>query len=79
MTDRELLELLVGFIKRGDFIAGDEAGVLDMVKRYQHPPLTMHYRVAMRMTVNEYNELARTMKQIEVHLKETEHADPQPV
>jgi len=79
MTDREHLEVLFKFLTGRQFILGDEQGIKDMVKRYQQPPMTMLHRVSMRMTVNDYNELAAIMKTIEAHLKPVEETADDPV
>jgi len=67
MTDRELLEKLYHFICARNFVFGDEHGVKDMVFRYKQPPLTMHHRIAMQMTVQDYNDLSEMLKQILEH------------
>lgn len=81
MTDHELLLALYTFMKNRTFIGGDEASVKDMVQRYKQPPLTMLNRVAMQMTVNDYNLLVAIMQRIQGHLEpveETTDADIQP-
>jgi hypothetical protein len=72
MSDREHLEALYTFMTDREFILGTEPGVRDMVKRYQHPPMTLLYRVSMRMTVNDYDALSAIMKAIETHLNPVE-------
>lgn len=73
MSDRELLIQLAYFLTKRTFITMDDANLTDLVQRYQHPPLTAHNRVAMQMTVNEYNALAALLTTIESHLKQVEH------
>jgi hypothetical protein len=70
MSDHELLVQLAGFLAQRNFITMDDASLSDMVKRYQNPPLTGHNRVAMQMTVNEYNNLAALLTKIENYLKD---------
>jgi len=72
MTDRELLTQLAQFIVTRDFIEADEKTIRDMVTRYTAPPLTLHRRVAMRMTVNDYNILNTLLLKINEHLKPIE-------
>lgn len=52
--ERLLLEKLYPFLIGRNFVQGMPDMLRDMVVRYKQPPLTMHYRVAMQMTVNEY-------------------------
>lgn len=81
MTDRELLVAIFEFMKNRTFIGGDEASVKDMVKRYQQPPLTMLNRVAMQLTVNDYNLLVAILQRIQAHLEpieESTNADIRP-
>lgn len=52
--ERLLLEKLYPFLIGRNFVQGMPDMLRDMTKRYQQPPLTMHYRVGMQMTVNEY-------------------------
>ena len=73
-TDRELLTKLAIFIASRVVIDGDEASIRDMVSRYSNPPLTLHYRRAMRLTVNEHKNMQLLLAQINEHLKETEPA-----
>ena len=68
MTDRELLERLFRLLVNRDYVAGDPDSIMDMVNRYQRPPLTMHYRIAMQMTVNDYKRLADVLETISKHL-----------
>lgn len=70
MSDHELLVQLAGFLAKRNFITMDDESLADMVKRYQNPPLTGHNRVAMQMTVNEYNALAALLTRIDEHLKQ---------
>lgn len=67
-TDRELLVELFDFLKNRSFIMGDKEGVRDMALRYKQPPLTMYYRIAMKMTIDDYNQLAALMNRIDEHL-----------
>lgn len=76
MTDRELLEQLFNLLVRRNFIVGDETSVRDMVKRYQQPPLTMHHRVAMQMTIAEYKVLGDLLEEIVEHFKPTDQVEP---
>lgn len=69
MTDRELLEQLFKFFQNREFILGDEKSVRDMVTRYQRPPLTLAYRVAMKMKVHEFSELSTLLEKIAIHLQ----------
>lgn len=68
-TDRELLEALYSFLKERTFVAGDEASVRDMVQRYARPPLTMHYRTVMQMSVSEYRRLGNLLEKVKAHLE----------
>lgn len=72
MTDRELLEKLFNLLVRRNFIVGNEESTRDMVKRYQQPPLTMHHRVAMQMTIAEYKVLGNLLEEIVEHFKPAE-------
>lgn len=76
MTDRELLQQLFNFLKARRFVAGDEASVRDMVRRYKQPPLTIHYRAAMQLTVADYQQLGSLLEAVKIHLEE---ASPEPV
>lgn len=67
MTDSELLEKLFHFMAARNYVLGDEQGVRDMVLRYKQPPLTMHHRVAMQMTVQDYKDLTELLEQIVEH------------
>lgn len=69
MTDHDLLVKLFTFLKARDFVLGNEGSVKDMVKRYQRPPLTMHYRACMQLTVQDYKDLAVLLTEIDTHLK----------
>lgn len=70
MSDRELLEALFDFMVKRNFVIGDEVSVKDMVLRYKQPPLTMHQRVCMQMTVRDYANLEKLLERI------VEHFDP---
>ena len=70
MTDHELLVSLFEFLKARDFVLGNEGSVRDMVMRYARPPLTMHYRCAMQLTMQDYKDLALLLSQIDTHLKQ---------
>jgi hypothetical protein len=72
MTDRALLEQLFAFLKERDFVLGNETSVKDMVLRYARPPLTMHYRAAMQLTIQDYKTLGKLLKTLDDHLKEVE-------
>lgn len=72
MSDRALLEQLFGFLSGRTFITMDMESLSDMVKRYQNPPLTRLNRIAMQMTVSEYEALGGLMRTISDHLKEGE-------
>lgn len=73
-TDRELLTKLARFIASRPVIEGDEDSIRDMVSRYSNPPLTLHYRRALRLTVNEHKNLQVLLTQINEHLKVVEPA-----
>ena len=75
-TDRELLIQLAGLLAKRNFITMDDDSLTDMVQRYKNPPLTAYNRVAMQLTVNEYNALATLLNKIEEHLKATERRQP---
>lgn len=75
MTDRELLVQLFAALRARNFITMDDADLSDLVKRYKYPPLTAHNRVAMQMTVNEYNALAGLLTKIDEYLKEFVNAE----
>ena len=70
MTDHELLVSLFEFLKARDFVLGNEGSVRDMVTRYARPPLTMHYRCAMQLTMQDYKDLALLLSKIDAHLKQ---------
>lgn len=72
MTDRELLIKLFAMIAGKHCITMEDDSLADMVMRYQNPPLTALNRVAMQMTMQEYNALGELMKEIDKHLKATE-------
>jgi hypothetical protein len=72
MTDREALEALFRFMANRNFVSGTPEVVRDMVKRYEQPPLTMHYRVAMQMTKAEYDSVSLLLTRIMHHLKPPE-------
>lgn len=76
MTDRELLEKLFNLLVRRNFVAGDEASIRDMVKRYQQPPLTLYHRVAMQLTTAEYKELGDLLEDIVEHFNPSELVEP---
>lgn len=78
MSDRELLQRLFDMLRQRNFILGDEASVRDMVQRYRQPPVTLHQRVAMQLTVAEYQALAALLSEINQHLKEETVATVQP-
>lgn len=67
MTDRELLQELFDFMVKRNFVLGDEKSVRDMVLRYAQPPLTMHHRVCMQMTVQDYEKLGKLLERIVEH------------
>lgn len=68
MSDRELLTQLFALLSKRTCITMDDVSLTDMVKRYQNPPLTALNRVALQLTVPEYNELSRLMHIIGAHL-----------
>lgn len=59
----DLLQLY-SFLRARTFIVGERETVMDMVRRYQNPPLTLHRIVAMQMTQGEYQELERLLERI---------------
>lgn len=69
MTDRELLEQMYAFFVGRNFVKGDTTSVMDMVKRYQQPPLTMHQRVCAQMTESEYDRFSKLLIRVRHHLK----------
>lgn len=69
MTDRELLVKLFSTISQLHCITMEDASLTDMVMRYKNPPLTALNRVAMQMTMAQYNALGELMKDIDEHLK----------
>lgn len=75
LTDRELLEQLADFLNKRAYIQGDEDSIRDMVTRYANPPLSRLNRVAMRMTVSEYNQLTSLMQKVNRHLQSTSHKE----
>ena len=70
--ERELLEKLAAFLNMRTFIEGDAESIEDMVHRYGNPPLTMHNRVAMRMTVTEYKQFQALMRRVNGYLAPVE-------
>ncbi len=66
-----LLLKLFEFLKARDYVYGDKESVSWMVKNMQYPPLTMHRRIAMPMTLAEYQELGKLLTAIDslVHPK----------
>ena len=70
MTDHELLVSLFEFLKARNFVQGNEGSIRDMVTRYARPPLTMHYRYAMQLTVQDYKNLALLLIRINTHLNQ---------
>lgn len=70
--ERELLEKLTKFLNGMVFIEGDMLSIRDMVSRYGNPPLTLHNRIAMRMSVDEYKQFQALMQRINGHLKPVE-------
>lgn len=71
-TDRQLLEELYGFLLGKNFVQFSGLDSLrDMVKRYQNPPLTMHKRVCMQMTVNEYDAYFALITKVHEHIMGT--------
>lgn len=76
MTDRELLYQLFMMLTKRNFVIGDEASTRDMVKRYQQPPVTMYHRVAMQMTIAEYNELSVLLEKILEHFNPYAATEP---
>jgi hypothetical protein len=71
-----MLKKLFDFMVGRNFIAGDVASVKDMVKRYKQPPLTMHNRIAMQMTVNEYDALFPLLTEIQQYLYPVVYSKP---
>jgi hypothetical protein len=65
----ELLAELYNFMRKRTFIVGQRETVMDMVKRYQNPPLTMRQIVGMQMTSAEYQQLGALLKRISEALK----------
>lgn len=76
MTEREMLQKLFDFMVARNYVGGDVDSVRDMVKRYKQPPLTMHYRVAMQMTVNEYDALFPLLTEIQQYLYPATYTKP---
>lgn len=70
--EREMLEKLSSFLNMRTFIEGDAESIADMVRRYGNPPLTMHNRVAMQMTVTEYKQFQALMRRVNGYLKPAE-------
>jgi hypothetical protein len=76
--DRELLEKLYGFMLGKNFVSiPDTKALRDMVTRYKQPPLTMHYRVAMQMTVNDYDQIFAILTEIHEYLTPIQKAEEQ--
>lgn len=65
----ELLAELYNFMRKRTYIVGERETVMDMVKRYKNPPLTMRNIVGMQMTAGEYKQLGELLKRIEGALK----------
>lgn len=74
-TDRELLQQLFEQLKARTFVVGDEATIKSMVQTMRHPPMTMRSRVVMQLTLNEYQQLAQTLTEVEQHLKDEVDAE----
>jgi hypothetical protein len=73
MNDRELLAEIYEFLRHRNYITVDKKSVVDMVQRYQNPPLTLLNRAAMQMTLSEYAAFSKLLKRIGEQLKEPEH------
>lgn len=65
----ELLAELYNFMRKRTFIVGERETVMDMVKRYKNPPLTMRNIVGMQLTKREYDELGKLLKRVGEALK----------
>lgn len=77
MTDHKLLQQLADFLNKRTFIRGDEKSINDMVSRYGNPPLTWHFRIAMRLTVTEFRQLTALMQKVNTHLQPTLQSEAQ--
>lgn len=77
MTDRELLRQLFAFLAGRNYVKGDPESIRDMVRRYQQPPLNMHYRICAQMTKAEYDSLSILLVRIQHHLKPPELTEDQ--
>lgn len=70
--ERELLSKLALFLNERTFIEGDMKSIADMLLRYGNPPLTMHNRIAMRMSVTEYKQFQALMQRVNGYLMPVE-------
>jgi ribosomal protein L30/L7E len=75
MTDRQLLEKIFLLLVNNPVVIADEASIRDMLARYANPPLSMHYRAALKLTVNDANALNGLLKSINDHLKVQQSLD----
>lgn len=73
--ERELLERLAASLNQRTFIEGDAKSIADMFARYGNPPLTMHNRVAMRMSVPEYQQFQALMRRVNGYLEPVEDVE----
>lgn len=67
-TDRELLEELFRMLQGRNYVTLDKPALLDMVKRYNYPPLTLHFRYAMQLTQPDYERFGKLLARIDEHL-----------
>jgi len=63
MTEHQLLSALVDFLTTKNIVQGDKDSLLDMVKRYKAPPISMAFPVALRMSVADSHKLNDLLRQ----------------
>lgn len=63
MNEHQLLSALVNFLTTKQIVQGDKDSLLDMVKRYKAPPISMAFPVALRMSVADSHKLNDLLRQ----------------
>lgn len=76
-TPEQLLMELFGHIGKKTFIVSDEDSIRFMFQYLKNPPFTLHNRVAMRMSHDEYLALDRTMEKISTYFMEHKPLEPE--
>lgn len=64
-VDEPLLRELYTFLKGRSFVTAHPETIKQLTRAMKHPPLTLHHRVVMQMTAEEFQQLSAMLTRIE--------------